>query len=224
MLKVSIVLRHILMITPADTTRFKIMKGAEQLFSRYGIRSITMDEVARHLSMSKKTIYEIFPNKDELVFQVAQHHLEEDCLKWQAAHREATSALHEMMLMTKSLHHEVKDFNPTLVFDLKRFHPRAWALFEGQRESLFEESIKANLERGQKEGHYRNDLNPSIIARMRFEIEIMGFNPDIFPHDRYPFAEVQMQLLEHFIRGLLTDTGHHAWDELKAARPELALK
>ena len=212
------------MITPADTTRYKIMKGAEQLFSRYGIRSITMDEVARHLAMSKKTIYEIFPNKDELVFQIAQQHTAEDCSKWETAHREATSALHEMMLMTQSLQKEMKDFNPALVYDLKRFHPRAWQLFEDQRESLFESSIVGNIERGQAEGHYRPDVNAAILGRVRFELISMQFNQKTFPPERFVFSEVQMQLLEHFVRGLLTTKGHQAWDDLKAARPELALK
>lgn len=201
-----------------DPIRQRILEGAEQLFFRFGIRSISMDEVARHLAMSKKTLYQHFENKEELVLQIAQKHVDEDCAKWGQLHAtsEGQGALVEMMMVTQMLRKEMAEINPIIVHELKRFHPKAWRLFEAQRDNLFEQSIISNVTRGKAEGVYRQDLDAKVMARFRFTMVTMSFDPEVFPPQDFDFALVQEQLLEHFVRGLLTDTGAQAWQALKA--------
>ena len=208
------------MINP---TRTRILAEAAELFHKYGIRSITMDEVARQVAISKKTLYLLFENKDELVYQVAQEHISQDCARWDAIeHLAAGNALEMMLQLTQLLCKEVGDLNPSLIYDLQRFHPRAWALFTQQKEAVFEATLRANLERGMREGYYRADIDPAVMARLRFELVKMGFDQSIFPQEHYHFASLQAQLLEHFVRGLLTPAGTQAWDALKARNPVVA--
>ncbi|MEJ1928773.1 TetR/AcrR family transcriptional regulator [Nostoc sp. NIES-2111] len=214
--KVSLVL-HPLYMSMQDPTRTRILEGAEQLFFRYGIRTISMDEVARHLAMSKKTLYQHFENKEDLVFQIAQKHMDEDCRTWEQLHAQCVqaSALVEMLMLTQMVRKEMADINPIIVHELKRFHPRAWKLLENQREDLFEKSIISNIVRGKTEGFYRADVDPKVSARARMIMLLMSFDPDVFPPTEFEFAHVQDQMMEHFVRGLLTEKGIREWEQLK---------
>ncbi len=210
--KVSIVLPSEM----SDENKDRILRGAEKLFSRYGIKSITMDEVARQLAISKKTLYQFFPNKDELVYQVAERHLIEDSKRWIENQDVTNSALEEVIGMSMCLRREMSEMHPAMVFDLQRMYPRAWGLFEGQKTELFYKSIKRNLERGIREGHYRDTLDLDLMARLRFELIKVSFDPEVFPPEMFPLAYLHGQLLEHFVRGLLTESGLHEWNLLLA--------
>lgn len=205
----------------SDENRDRILRGAEKLFSRYGIRSITMDEVARHLAISKKTLYQFFPNKDELVYQVAERHLIEDAKRWINNQDISASALEEAIAISYCLRRELTDMHPAMIFDLQRLYPRAWGLFEDQKNDLFYKTIKANIARGIREGHYRDNLDADLMARLRFELIKISFDPDVFPHDKFPLAHLHTQLLDHYIRGMLTESGLHEWNLLNTDKDAL---
>jgi AcrR family transcriptional regulator len=206
-----------------DPTHTRILEAAEQLFMRYGIRSISMDEVARHLAMSKKTLYQYFENKDELVVQMAKRHSESDCTKWEAMRIEALakSALEETIMVGNMMRKKMAEMNPVIIYEMKRYHPRAWQVFEEHRETLMAESITSNILRGQQEGYYQANINPKIMARARMASVTSAFDQEIFPTDSFDLAEVQEQLLEHYVRGLLTQKGLTEWERLRTLTPLL---
>ena len=199
-----------------DPTYTRILESAEQLFFRYGIRSISMDEVARSLAVSKKTLYQHFENKDELIYAIGKKRIEADCQKWKDLNQANRSALEEMLVVTYMLRKELSAHNPIIIHELKRFHPRVWKLFEEQRESTFEDSIMQNLRKGIDEGCYRPEINLKVLARFRFMMVTMSFDPEIFPPNEFVFMTVQEQMLEHFVRGLLTEKGQRKWEKLKS--------
>ena len=204
-----------------EEAKNRIVKGAEQLFYRYGIKSITMDEVARHLAISKKTLYQFFENKDELVYSVAQGRLAADCIELDQVVAKATSALHMMVLMTEELRKHVGAMHPNLIYDLQRFHPRAWSLFSDHKENVVEAYIELNLRNGIREGSYRPTIDVPIMARARMQLTVATFDPAIFPPEQFPLAKLQLQLLEHFVLGLLTDQGRQQWEEMHNANQPL---
>ncbi len=107
----------------------KIIEGAEKLFFQYGVRSVSMDDVARELSMSKKTLYQYFTNKEELVTEVARTHLIEEKREFQCIARNANNALEELFSISKCLREHMQDMNPALMYDLQKYHPEAWQHF-----------------------------------------------------------------------------------------------
>src|SRR5580693_1661858 len=111
------------------TTEEQILKGAEELFFRYGIKGITMDDVAKHLSMSKRTIYEKFPNKDVIVETLLKQHLDKhlnDCKKFSAS---SANAIEEIFMMLQPLKELFESMNPRLLLDMRKFHPHSWEEF-----------------------------------------------------------------------------------------------
>jgi AcrR family transcriptional regulator len=200
-----------------DTVQERILEGAEQLFMRFGVRSISMDEVARHLAMSKKTLYQYFDNKDELVYQMAQRKMTTSCAEWDKVHQANLhkSALEETLLVGDMMRKKATEVNHVVLYEIRRFHPRAWRVFETMRSELMERSVMSNLERGQQEGYYLPSINTKIVARCRVMQVTMSLDPEVFPPSDFDFAQVQDQLLDHFVRGLLTPLGAQEWARLR---------
>ena len=95
----------------------RILIKAEELFMQYGIRSVSMDDIANNLAMSKKTLYQYFADKDELVEAVVDGHINEvegDCMN---CRKEAKDAIHEIFLTMEHIMEEFNNMNPMLVYD-----------------------------------------------------------------------------------------------------------
>lgn len=194
-------------------TRERIIAKAEELFMRYGIRSITMDDIARDLAVSKKTIYQFFKDKHDLVMHVGLHHFEKDKTQICQIAQNCENAIVEVIEMSKHLKNKLKGINPSLFFDLKRYHPKAWKLWQEHKRGFVIEQVKRNIERGIEEGIYKKDLNVEVLAMLRVtQIEI-AFDTTIFPPDKFDALTTQMVFLEHFIRGIVTQKGYDLLEE-----------
>jgi len=185
----------------------KIVLGAAEMFLRYGVRSVTMDDVARELGMSKKTLYQSFANKDELVTETCRLHICAEEESFKAIHDSAENALDELYQITLCVRQMMGRINPSLLFDLSKYHPDAWQLFLTFKSNFIYNQVKDNLERGKAEGYYRAEIRPDIMAKIRMEQVQTVFDPKVFPPTEYHLLEVQMAALDHFIQGLLTDKG-----------------
>jgi AcrR family transcriptional regulator len=193
----------------------QILKGAEELFFRYGIKGITMDDVAKHLSISKRTIYEKFPNKEAIVEILLKEHLKkhlDDCKKYRNA---ATNAIEEIFMMLAPLKELFEAMNPRLLFELKKFHPQAWKEFVEFKRTTLLESMAANMKRGIKEDLYRSDIDVHILAVLRIEEVELAWNQEIYPSAKYDLAKVQICLLEHFLYGITNIKGHQIAEKYK---------
>ena len=188
-------------------TKTKLLTGAEELFMRYGVRSITMDEIAKHLSISKKTLYQYFADKDDIVASVTALHLNREREEHMEGIRGARNALEELVNLSLCLKENLRGMNPSLLFDLQKYHHRAWQIWIEFKNVFIRNTMIDNMKRGIEEGLYRPEINPEILAVVRLESVQLGFDEQLFPRDRYDLATVQLNILEHFIHGLLTDKG-----------------
>ncbi|MFK7951941.1 MAG: TetR/AcrR family transcriptional regulator [Ekhidna sp.] len=191
----------------------KILGAAEELFMQYGIRSVTMDDVARDASMSKKTLYQYFDNKDTLVFEVALNHFEGEAKEFEEIANHAEDAIHEVILVSQCLRKHVFKMNPSLLFDMQKYHGKAWDEYLNFKHSTIRGNIKQNIDKGIREGYFRGELDSEVMSTLRVEQVQLVFNPKIFPTNKFDFATVQLQILDHFIYGLLTDKGRIKYEE-----------
>lgn len=197
-----------------DQTALDILHGASELFMRYGVKSITMDEIARHLSVSKKTIYQHFADKDELVITFTKVVLQQQQNEICCLENDNTDVMEGLYNMSEYMRTKICTINPSLLFDLKKYFPVAWKIFLDHKRSFMKNHIKDCLERGVKEGYFRSNIDIEIIARMRIEQVEMSFNPEIYPVDIFNMSDVHMQLFEHFVFGICTIKGHEKLDDL----------
>jgi AcrR family transcriptional regulator len=186
----------------------RIKQKADELFRRYGIRSVTMDEIASQLGISKKTIYQYYADKDQLVDAVAVDEIkfsQESCLKDMTS---SGNAIEEIFRVMEFVEVMFRNMNPSMLYDLEKYHPSGYKKFLEHKNKFLYEMIRRNLERGIKEELYRPEINVELMTRYRLESMMLAFNSELFPPSRFGLVELQQELIEHFLYGLATLKGY----------------
>lgn len=192
----------------------QLLDKAETLFHKYGIRSISMDEIAREMNMSKKTLYQYFEDKDDIVNQTTAQHISREKLEFDEVFDDSEDAIDELLKITVCFRKNLTGLNPSLLFDLQKYHPKSWAQWLEFKFDFIKNSVVRNIERGKEEGYFRSNLDAEILATLRVEQVEMSFDEKIFSPKKFNFSVVQMMLLDHFIHGLLTPKGQEIYDDL----------
>lgn len=172
-----------------------------------------MDDVARALSMSKKTLYLHFSNKNELVTDAVENYMKGEMEEFGEIGKASDNSIEELFKLSKCMREHVFKINPSMLYDLQKYHADAWAIFQRFKNRFLRGQIMDNIERGVKEGFYRSEIDPKVIATLRLETVQMAFNDQIFPRTQFNFLDVQVQLFDHFVHGLLTDEGRRLYKE-----------
>ena len=193
----------------------QILKGSEELFFHYGIKNITMDDIAKHLSMSKRTIYENFPTKDDVVGTLLKNHLDDSMEQCNQRCGESKNAIEEIVMMMQHMRDMFSRMSPRILFDLKKFHPKAWKQFRDFKQDFLMKTISDNIRRGIKEGLYRKNINVEVLARLRIEQVEIAWNPEIFPPSKFELKDVQLSMLDHFLYGIANVKGHQMIEKYK---------
>jgi AcrR family transcriptional regulator len=188
--------------------RDRIRKKADELYRRYGIKSVTMDEIASQLGVSKKTIYQSFDDKNELVDAVVVEMLNDNMQCCQDSRQKARDAVEEVYFGLESLREMLDNMNPSILFDMKRGHPATFKKFIEYKYDFLYELIKNNIERGKQEELYRADIDTELIAKIRLETIMLPFDEEIFPKNKYSLGQVQQALIEYFLFALATPKGY----------------
>lgn len=206
-IKVSIVLCPIMTATET-LTKERIRQKADELFMKLGIRNVSMDDIANALGMSKKTIYQYFTDKNDLVDAVVVKSLEDmqhDCGQ---CFEHSRDAIHEIFLTMEQILEQFRNMTPVVLMDLEKLHNASYQKFRDHKNKFLLQIIRNNIDRGIREGLYREDVNPDTISRFRLESIMIPFNMEIFPPNRYNLADVTKEIIEHYVFGLATTKGH----------------
>lgn len=184
----------------------RIINSAADLFHRFGIKTITMDEIARELGMSKKTIYKYFSDKDKLVYEVIESHLIQEKAKSENVKVLASNAIEEIFMHMGLMKDMLANINGTFFYDLKKFHPAAFDCYLSFK-AFFIDSVKQNLQRGINDGLYRPEIKINILAQLRVESIDLAFDSTIFNPKDFNILETQIETLDHFLHGIVTEKG-----------------
>ncbi|MEO1052536.1 MAG: TetR/AcrR family transcriptional regulator [Bacteroidota bacterium] len=198
----------------------KILEAAGELFAKYGVRSVTMDDIARSIAVSKKTIYQYFKDKDEIVTMATQAHMEAEKKDYDRIFSNASNAIEELARVLVCFRKHLSEMNPSWLFDLQKYHHNAWKVWLSFKNGFIHNSIEKNLKRGVAEGYFRSNLNTNILATFRVEQVQMTFDDRVFPRNKFDFTEVQLQLFDHFVYGLITDKGRELYEEYQKTNTE----
>lgn len=186
----------------------RIVQAAQELFTRNGIRGVSMDDIATQLAMSKKTLYKWFENKDQIVMATMHKYLAREQTGCEQSFLDGSNAL-EAMLNLINWHKEMlANIHPSVFHELQKYYPQAWGLFEEHKNTFILQKIIDNIRRGMAEGVYRPDLDVDVLARLHLtEIELM-FNNAVFPPRQFSLQRINSAMAEHFLMGISTLKGH----------------
>jgi len=206
--------------TNMDATEEKILQSVRELFFRFGIKSITMDDVAKYLNMSKKTLYRHFRDKNDMIFKCCHYDMHARECTFSSIASNAADPIDELLQIMNYMQAMFSKVNPNLFYDLQRNYPDAWKLYLEFKEKHLRKTIEENLNKGIEQGLYRSDINVEVLSRLRMEEVEMGFNPELFPPDKFNVKDVQVSLFDHFIHGITALKGHKLINKYKQINEE----
>lgn len=180
-----------------------------------------MDEIANQLGISKKTIYQSFADKDELVLEVFNNHICQSKNKCLHNREDAQNAVHEIFLASEVSENILKSLNASILFDLEKYHPKTFQQFKAYKYDFLYHNIADNLKRGIEEDIYRNDINIDVITRMRLSTILLSWNTEIYPPGQYKLMEVEHHIQLHFLYGIVNSKGFQLIQEYSLQRQKI---
>ncbi len=193
----------------------KILSASAELFSQYGFKTITMDDIARRAGISKKTLYQHFANKQEVVNESVVWYKNQMTDTCGAVLKDAENAIEAMVKMLAFFDNMNKRINPMAMFEMQRFFPEAYNLFRGMLVEKDVVMLRENILQGIKEGLYREDLNADLLARYRLETSLLVLQPNLLVSDRNDLMTVGLEIGEHFLYGIMTQKGEKLYQKYK---------
>jgi AcrR family transcriptional regulator len=190
-----------------------ILFKVRELYMKYGIKSITMDDVARELGISKKTLYLYVTDKDELVGKFIENEIsmrqEEICKCFRIGYN-AIEELFEISLFMNKL---MRNQNATTEHDLKKYYPNHFQKALKARHEGIYNYIMLNLRKGISEGLYREEMNKEVIAKLYlWRTENIQFD-DLFTREEFTSVKLFMELINYHVRGIATEKGISVLDK-----------
>lgn len=196
----------------------RILQKAHELFYRYGVRSVSMDDIAAPLGMSKKTLYQYYQDKEELVGAVFLTVMEQNRTHCIRDVDVAENAIHEIFLAFDRVQEMFATMNPSILYELQKYHPRVYDKFKKFKNEFLYNIIRANLERGVEESLYREEIDIDVLTRFRLHSIMLAFNAEVFFADPTKMVHIEQQLLEHFLYGMATAKGTKLIQKYKQQR------
>ena len=188
-------------------TKQEMIAGVARLYNKYGIKSVTMDDVARELGISKKTLYENFSDKSQLVSEVIDFLINERTGFFMEQKKDRKNAVEELLFIFKFYLSTVKAFNPSFEFDLKKYYPSIYARVKKRKREGIMENTMANLKRGKEEGYFRKELNEDFITRLYIlRIESLP-ESDLFTQEEIFSQELFREMFYYHLYGVLSEKG-----------------
>jgi AcrR family transcriptional regulator len=185
----------------------ELIKSITEVLINFGVRSANMDDIAKHLKMSKKTLYKYFKDKSDIVQKVTYLHCSEETCKIKEILHESVNAIDEMIKISEFVQQMVKSINPAAVFDLKKYYPESFKNFEEHKSTAIKKAILENLKRGVEEGLYRDNINPEIVAMIYIQKVDAVWNPEVIETNKFSIAEVHLEMIRYHVRGVASQKG-----------------
>jgi len=197
-------------------TRDEILVRTKEMFMRYGIRSVTMDDIARELGISKKTLYQHVDNKDDLIKAIIENYIENETECMKEISQDSVDPIDQMLTIARHVITILRDVNPKTMYDLKKYYRPYFKMMDAFHLDHVYHVIKRNLIRGVEEGLYRENIDADIIAKLYVGKTMLISDEELFPAADYDRHTLFAQYMIYHLRGILSEKGV---EKLKTYQP-----
>lgn len=198
----------------------KILKTSLELFFKFGIKRVTMDDIAKELGMSKKTIYQFYKEKDDLVNQLTEIELAKETEKFTDIKNQANDPIHEIILISEKLRQMMQNINPVFFLDLQKYYPKSFMQFQKFKENCALNEILRNVKEGKESGVYRKEIDEDFAARLRLaQIDMLMFG-NYFSYENLTFVKAHEMTLDIFVHGICSIKGHKLLNNYKKIKED----
>lgn len=179
-----------------------ILKESSHLFIKYGLRSLSMDDICREIGISKKTLYQYVANKTELISKTLDFVVKDAVSAVEQATQEGCNAIDQLLIVSRKVCSEMHHFNPSITFDLQKYYPEIYRNFNQAKKEIIFRQIVENMKRGISEGLYRDDLPVDLVARLYVQkLEYIN-DPDFLQSEDFSFSNMFQVMFDNHIRGI----------------------
>lgn len=185
----------------------EIIEIALEKFLLYGFKSVTMDDIANSLGISKKTLYTYFNNKTELVTSVTDHIFTVISSGIDMICKEKKNPIQELFDVKRFVMENLKDEKSSPVFQLQKYYPQIHACLKEKQFCIVQETTQENLKRGIEMGLYRKEIDIDFIARIYFNGMACIKDKEMFPLKKYSMNTLMDFYLDYHLRGICTKEG-----------------
>jgi TetR/AcrR family transcriptional regulator, cholesterol catabolism regulator len=185
----------------------KIQQKAEELFFTYGLKTVSMDDIAREAGVSKKTIYQSFDDKNTLVKTMITKLIEQQQQQLKTGLNTSENAIHEVIQIAENLQSLIIKIKPVMLYDLSKYFPECWKLMNSFKEENLRSSLHTNFKTGIAEGLYRKDLDLDSICQFSLIQFSSFFKPESYPANRFRSSAVIWEITELFLYGISSPKG-----------------
>lgn len=190
-----------------EEKKLYIIKNVGLMYLKFGIRSVTMDDVAAEFGISKKTLYQYFSDKQDLVSQVIDYFLENRDLDFKNHNK--GNAIDSMFEVRAHVAYIMKFYNNNIEFELKKLYPDLYnKVHHEKRKQIFENTI-FNIHMGVDQGLYRDDIDAELIAKLQVGRMFFTLNPDynIFKEHEVNSLDIFDEIMSYHMHGICTPKG-----------------
>jgi AcrR family transcriptional regulator len=174
---------------------------------KYGIKSVTMDEMARQVGVSKKTIYQYVTDKNDLVEQCIQSAQMMDMEIIKSLISQNDNAIDEVLAISKYVGEELNKIHPSIFFDLDKYHPSAMNMMKCHKDEFLRDTVRENLVKGIEQGLYRDNMNVDIISALYLTTMDHVLAGDLFDSSKISPDQVYSDVFRYHIRGIASEKG-----------------
>lgn len=199
-----------------------ILEKVRELYVRYGIKSVTMDDVARELGISKKTLYQHVIDKNDLVYKVFELEINDSSKKFECSFNSESNAIEQIFDVHKWVVGRMKVYSPVSDYDLKKYYPDLYRKIDSVRRERIYDFVINNLKKGKAEGLYRSDLDIDIISKIHVSRIQNTFDSDLLTNEEKTSLKVFYEFFIYHIRGIASEKGIQLLEE-KLKKKELQL-
>lgn len=190
-----------------------ILTESYQLFRKYGVRSLSMDDIARELGISKKTLYQHFENKSDLMSKILYKLVHSEEYSCAPPRLDELNAIDVLLEVSRQVSEQMNNLNPAIVFDLQKYYPKVFSLFVStKRDHALREIIK-NFRQGIEEGIYRDDLDVELVARLYVKKLEDSHDAEFLKAINFSFDKVFEVMFDSHIRGIANAKGIAYYEE-----------
>lgn len=185
----------------------QLLNKAEELFMRYGIRSVSMDDIVRELGASKKTLYQFVENKSDLVREIFKARVARDRDHIEQMRSQTGSAIERLASVARFMIQQLRMISPSLRYDLEKYYQPVHQEMEQLHFRFFLAFVEENLELGIQQGLYRADLDVPITARLFLGMANQIGHHDLFPVESYSLEILVRQLFSYHLHSVVSAQG-----------------
>ena len=200
--------------------REKILFETEEMFLSYGIKSVTMDDIAKELGISKKTLYQFVENKADLIQQIFHEHSKREMEAMMEIRASAKNAIDEMIQIARYVSQMLRKMGPTVIYDLRKYYRKSFELMESLHQQFIYGIIKENIEQGIKQKIYRKEIDVEIISKLYVATSFLVVDDKIFSMKDYNREQLYWEFIKYHINGIASSKGLELLQQYSGTRSQ----